>query len=289
MRLLILSLVVSRAVGLSTTPDSGSLVRRAAALRRKDVADFAAAADFAFDSLYTKGDERRGWSNWLLKERLMLGQYPHCQPAEPGPSAADAQAHLRRVLSAGVDCFVSLQDELPPQDAAWPPEGVRLTDPAARDSWPAPFVNYAADANQIASELGVDPVTYLHVPIVDLSVPRSVDPLFVLLDQILAHYEGGGGSVYIHCWGGRGRAGLVGGCLLALFREELDADAVLSTVQAAYDSRVGAAGMPSQLKRSPQTEAQRRFVRSIVSSFRAQRRFDNDMEMVDAGMPRGFT
>ena len=25
------------------------------------------------------------------------------------------------------------------------------------------------------------------------------------LEEVLAHYEGGGGAVYVHCWGGRGR------------------------------------------------------------------------------------
>jgi len=59
----------------------------------------------------------------------MLGQYPHCQPSAPGPSADDARAHLRRVRAAGVDCFACLQAELPPQDApdAWPAGGVQRT------------------------------------------------------------------------------------------------------------------------------------------------------------------
>ena len=73
----------------------------------------------------------------------------------------------------------------------------------------------------------------------------------------------------MHCWGGRGRAGLVGACLLALLHPGLDAAAVLDAVQRAYDSRSGAGAMPSALKRSPQTERQRALVRSFVSSVRA--------------------
>ena len=46
----------------------------------------------------------------------MLGQYPHCQPAEPGrtQSADEAQAPLRSraELAPGVDCFVCLQAAL---------------------------------------------------------------------------------------------------------------------------------------------------------------------------------
>lgn len=113
--------------------------------------------------------------------------------------------------------------------------------------------------------------------------------LLVLLDQLLAHYEQGGQAVYVHCWGGRGRAGVVGACLLSLLQPGLDAPAVLEAVQSAYDSRSGAGAMPSPLKRSPQTERQRSFVRSFVSAVRASRRYLNDLEMSDAGgMPRGY-
>lgn len=201
----------------------------------------------------------------------MLGQYPHCQPAEPGPNAAQARAHLRQTLAAGIDCFVSLQAELPPQDdaAAWPDGGVPLPEAADRVRWPAPFVRYAPDADAINGT----PLKYLHCPINDLSVPSdglgTGSSLLVLLDEIMAHYEGGGTGVYMHCWGGRGRAGLVGACLLALMRPELSAQAVLDSVQAGYDSRTGASAMPGALKRSPQTDAQRLFVRSFVREARA--------------------
>ena len=77
--------------------------------------------------------------------------------------------------------------------------------------------------------------------------------------------------------------------MLALWREDLDADALLQTVQEAYELRAGAAGMPPALKRSPQTEPQRKFVRSIANNVRARRRFEADMQMVRAGMPKGFT
>eukprot|EP00964_Phaeocystis_antarctica_P077492 scaffold48111_cov72-Phaeocystis_antarctica.AAC.5 len=88
---------------------------------------------------------------------------------------------------------------------------------------------------------------------------------------------------------GRPRPGVVGACLLSLLQPGLDAPAVLEAVQLAYDSRSGAGAMPSPLKRSPQTEGQRSFVRSFVSAVRASRRYLNDLEMSDAGgMPRGY-
>ena len=273
-------------------PDIASLARRGRAL----ALDRGSTSDPKFDSIYTKEGAPRAWANWLIDDRLMLGQYPHCQPAQPGPSAADAEAHLRRVLESSVDCFTCLQAELPPQDddAAWPADGgVPLPEAADRARWPEPFVRYAPAADALASELGrAAPPRYLHCPIVDLSVPRDGlakgASLLHLLDAMLRHYEEGGRAIYVHCWGGRGRAGLVGACLLSLVRPDLDAERVLQRVQAGYDSRVGAGAMAAALKRSPQTEEQRQFVRAFVRAVRAARRFDGDVAMADGGMPRGF-
>lgn len=50
-----------------------------------------------------------------------------------------------------------------------------------------------------------------------------------------------GENLYVHCYGGRGRGGLVVSCLLAE-SESLGADAALSRVQAAFETRGGPAG-----------------------------------------------
>lgn len=307
---------------MASGPNIGELSRRARAVHDTWVAPFTppgasskqasvrgdgdgeARLKLAFDSAYTEGASMRGgpgcksrsWANWLVNDRLMLGQYPHCQPAVPGPDEEAARTHLRRVLEAGIDCFVQLQAELPPQGnaAAWPADGVRLADAKDVARWPAPFVRYAADVDRIAESMDDAPsaISYLHCPIVDLSVPTdglgAGSSLLTLLDEMLTHYEGGGRAIYVHCWGGRGRTGLVGACLYSLMRPDLNGDAVLSLVQAAYDSRSGADTMPSELKRSPQTPAQRQFVQSFVRAVRAARRYDNDLEMKANGMPGGF-
>ena len=202
----------------------------------------------------------------------MLGQYPHCQPAPGGPSAADAEEHLAAVLAAGVTAFTCLQAELPSQDDdSWPSDGMPFADPELRARWPDPFVRYKPSADSLAAQLSKPVPTYLYCPIVDLSTPKSTETLLEVLAGMLAHYEAGGQAIYVHCWGGRGRAGTVGACLLSLLRPELDGNAVLQTVQAAYNTRAGASTMPGQLKRSPQTEAQRCYVKAFVSSVRAAR------------------
>jgi len=59
------------------------------------------------------------------------------------------------------------------------------------------------------------------------------------MDAALADIRGrlaAGECVYVHCWGGRGRAGTVGACALAALYG-LPADAALARVQAAFDTR----------------------------------------------------
>ena len=236
----------------------------------------------------------------------MLGQYPHCQPAVPGPTGSDAKDHLRRLLDTGIDCFACLQAEVPPQEttAGWVQfpvkdgfkEGVLLQDDDARSRFPAPFVRYYEDVYNIAMEVSggqwLGP-SYLHCPIEDLSLPGGgLDenaPLLKLLDEMLDHYEtAGSGAIYLHCWGGRGRAGLVGACLLALMRPQLTPQQVLDAVQGGYDTRAGASKMGGALKRSPQTEPQRALSKAL--STRRRRRGDSIMigRWRKAGCRRGF-
>ena len=59
------------------------------------------------------------------------------------------------------------------------------------------------------------------------------------MDSALADVRarlGAGERVYVHCWGGRGRAGTLGACALAALYG-LPADAALARVQRAFDTR----------------------------------------------------
>src|SRR5215475_15348655 len=51
-------------------------------------------------------------------------------------------------------------------------------------------------------------------PVRDLSVPKSPDVTKAILDAI-DHYIERGQTVYVHCWGGVGRTGVIIGCWLA--------------------------------------------------------------------------
>jgi len=235
----------------------------------------------------------------------MIGQYPAQTPEEGGPSLQSAKKHIRSLVvrrdddnGANVRLFCSLQSEIPPQDdiKAWNCNGGKVYLPPSRGGggrnrdFPHFFGHYQPLAraaflenNDFGDEDG-EP-RYLHAPILDLDTPDAsslYDLLHTLLETMLQQNPSTPKSkkedtsvlqtrfttIYIHCWGGRGRAGLVGACLLSLLYPEITADDCLEWVQRGYDTRKGAIMMPLGLRRSPQTDEQRNFVRRFVTDER---------------------
>eukprot|EP00535_Pseudo-nitzschia_heimii_P009983 CAMPEP_0197178514 /NCGR_PEP_ID=MMETSP1423-20130617/3772_1 /TAXON_ID=476441 /ORGANISM="Pseudo-nitzschia heimii, Strain UNC1101" /LENGTH=394 /DNA_ID=CAMNT_0042628273 /DNA_START=121 /DNA_END=1305 /DNA_ORIENTATION=- len=242
----------------------------------------------------------RGFSNWIVPGTIMVGQYPGRVPETGTPTEDEVEAHLRRVLfgaaaptadaaattrsAAREVCFVSLQSELPPQDdhESWNKRGgeIHLSDPASRRQWPNPFSHYAPTVDAVLRAAPDDgpgvSVRYLHHPIQDLSVPSNSKNLRLLLWKILDFLDSGDTEtlVYIHCWGGRGRAGLTASCLLTLLEfasrpTATSCAAILEVVQTGYASRDGSEDMPPELSRSPQTDSQRAFVKTFYEEVRA--------------------
>jgi hypothetical protein len=251
-----------------TTPAvafDSALLERAASLRNK-IAAYPRYDELAHPSAYPRPDNLglRGMCNWIIPNRLMVGQYPGQSPEPFAPNAQDVRSHIQStVQDSGVNLFCSLQSEIPPQDdqRAWNINGGEryFRDPYIRREFPRPFKHYAP----IVKSFNPD-CRFLHVPIDDCDVPSSEGVLNDLLLELLEAMEKEDRCVYVHCWGGRGRAGLVGACLLSLLFPEKDSSEILKLVQFAYDTRAGAKNMPVGLQQSPQTESQRHFVRLFV-------------------------
>ena len=70
-----------------------------------------------------------------------------------------------------------------------------------------------------------------------------------------------GECLFIHCWGGKGRTGLVAACLLGLLYESLGAEEALDRVQAYAETRTKSIV-------SPETDPQRDQVRAIFAAVR---------------------
>jgi len=158
-----------------------------------------------------------------------------------------ARGQLADILRGGVDVFVSLISELPPQ---WEHNGKI-----------AGFVGYHAPVLELAT--GDDPrypvepreVKFLHYPIDDLTAP-GLGQLRQIVDD-LSKEVAAGRKLYIHCWGGRGRAGTVGASLIGKM-EGLTADEALERIQQAYSARDQDSSM------SPETSAQVKLVRTYL-------------------------
>ena len=193
-------------------------------------------------------------ANWLIPGRVLCGHYPGACPSRPMPPSTVAQ-DLAEIRESGICTFVCLQDELPPQDAPWPEGGVKKK--SVRAKWAkGSFQNYR---DQLDDDEELLPVRFVHFGLPDLSVASSLDELDGIVHNLKLRVENGD-RLYIHCWGGRGRTGLVSACLLGALYGEIDAEQALARVQQAYSLR-----MPWREKISPETEEQRNQVRDWFS------------------------
>ena len=106
----------------------------------------------------------------------------------------------------------------------------------------------------------------MHYPITDLRPATSVEWLANAVHE-LAERVRRGERLYIHCFAGRGRTGLVACCLLGVLYDGMGAEEALERVGAYYRLRVrysagqgrAADGM------SPETEPQREQVRDFFA------------------------
>src|SRR3984893_11030417 len=156
---------------------------------------------------------------WVLPGQLLAGEHPG------GATAAATRVRLRRLLEAGVSCFLDLtqSDELPPYDADLPP--------------------------------GVD---YFRKPIPDHGIPLQPGHMAELLDCLREALRSGR-VVYLHCRAGLGRTGTVAGCLLV--ERGLAGDAAVDELNRLWQQSGRAALWPQVPETPEQTEYVRRWVR----------------------------
>ncbi|KAF5832794.1 protein-tyrosine phosphatase-like protein [Dunaliella salina] len=184
---------------------------------------------WALDSSFPDSHSFSSYANWLVPGSVMLGRYPYVEPSRL-TDVEQGEAQLEKILRAGITTFVSLQ---------------RKPIPGAED--PERLAAFTHPSYELF---------FLHHPVEDLGVPDSKEGLNALLDDLVVRM-GQGEKLYIHCWGGRGRAGLVGACLL---REAygISAEEALIRVQKAFDTRI------DNKLRSPETDEQHMFVKAYV-------------------------
>ena len=104
---------------------------------------------------------------------------------------------------------------------------------------------------------------YLRFPIRDVSIPQSIESVRSLVAKIVKVVKANPKSkVYIHCWGGVGRTGLIVGCLLGeLYRQ--DYDETLKKLEQLFMA------CPKAAKRhTPETAEQRKFIAKYIQELK---------------------
>ncbi len=150
---------------------------------------------------------------WVVPGQLLAGEYPGAM------DAAFARTKIGALLEAGITTFIDLTRE---------EDGL------------LPYTHLLQGA------------THERFPIRDYSVPDSPADMVAILDAIDGHLQQGR-MVYVHCWGGVGRTGVVVGCWLA--RHGYEGVAALDRLRELWRQ------CPKSAQRvSPETEEQEQYI-----------------------------
>lgn len=160
---------------------------------------------------------------WVVPGKFLAGEYPG------SPNGIEAREKIDRLLGFGVDCFVDLTHEA---DELEPYEDI------------------------LREAAGIREVRLVKFPIPDVSIPRSKASTVSILDAIDEAIRKGN-LVYVHCWGGVGRTGLIVGCWLA--RHGQKGQSALDTLNEMWQQCA-----KSKSRRSPETREQEEFIRTWV-------------------------
>jgi len=161
-------------------------------------------------------------SYWVEENRFLAGEYP---------GSYDAKTTRRRIdafLEAGVNTFIDLTqpNELP---------------------------HYESILKEQAGIYGVN-TSYHRFPIRDHAVPGAETMTAIL--NAADHAIKNGGCIYVHCWGGVGRTGMVVGCYLV--RHGSANEQALARVNQLFKTRPA----NPYFSRSPESDEQVDFIRN---------------------------
>lgn len=176
-------------------------------------------------------------SNWVVPGMVMAGAYPGALDDR------ENELQLKRVLNKGIDTFVCLQLE--------------LDDEILEEDWRHgnALRPYFVDARRYSKK----PLIWRHLPILDGDAAPD-DLMEALVCDLLDDLKEGR-VLYVHCWGGHGRAGIVV-CLLLAALYGISVTEAFKRVQAYHDCRIEPQGV-----KSPTTVVQRSQVKRLLQKW----------------------
>ena len=157
-------------------------------------------------------------SYWVIENKFLAGEYPRT------PDEKSSKAKIQALIDAGVTSFIDLTEE---RDNLFPYSYLL-----------APFKSVG--------------VSYQRFPIRDVSVPESKEltsSILYAIDNMIRDEK----IVYVHCWGGVGRTGLIVGCWLV--RNGMDGKAALLKLRELWNECP-----KSSIRKSPDTEEQEKYI-----------------------------
>jgi len=165
-------------------------------------------------------------SNWVVKGLVLCGE---------NPGSLDLVSHVSNMAllaNVGITTFVCLQ------------QAKELTR----------MKSYIDDYREQVSRLSSTEtsVSFLHFPIEDGGEADDDAQLLEFVKNLASHIEGGQQRLYIHCWAGRGRTGIVVAILLGILYN-IPAGEALKRTQLYFDQRtVGWGDSPEYLPQRTQ-------------------------------------
>jgi protein-tyrosine phosphatase len=150
---------------------------------------------------------------WVVPGKFLAGEYPRNKDEESSRVKIDA------LISAGVNAFIDLTEE---------------------------------DEDLLPYTALLEKASHERFPIRDVSVPNSVSTTVTILNTIDRHIQQDR-VVYLHCWGGVGRTGMIVGCWLA--RHGLNGESALIRLRELWLQC-----RKSSFRKSPETKEQESYI-----------------------------
>lgn len=178
-------------------------------------------------------------SNWVIPGIVMAGAYPGLLEDQRN----DQQ--LKCILNKGIDTFVCLQSE--------------VDDEIPEEEWRAGngLRPYFVDAKKLSKK----DLIWRHLPIIDGGAADD-DVMEALVCDLIDDVKAGR-VLYVHCWGGHGRTGIVV-CLVLAVLYGISAAEAFKRVQACHDTRIEPQGV-----KSPTTVVQRSQVKRLLLKWKS--------------------
>jgi len=190
-----------------------------------------------------------GTAHWVIPGRLMQGARPGFGLSSASQTETELDSQLRDLASnAKISTFVCAQAECLPEEGSILLDG----DGGTRKDNPK---NLPAYAHKIVDS------KFLYYGIIGMKPAKSVESLFGAAHDIAKRIQDDGETVYIHCGGGVGRAGLLTACVLGVLYPTLKADQAIEYCTALCHLR----NMNGEDKvyHSPETDEQQQQVRDF--------------------------